>query len=102
MSRKNRISKPVASNNPVNSVNENVSNVRFAYLKANWLMIAIIAFLSLGALGASLKYLEDDARREIARRADKSQLIDSKDESLLNRINPFLPAPLPNPTPQLS
>nr|HMS42737.1 hypothetical protein [Pyrinomonadaceae bacterium] len=40
----------------------------FAVLKTNWMAVVIIAFLSLGALGASLKYLEDDAKREMAKR----------------------------------
>ncbi len=72
-------------------------------LKSNWLMVLLIAFLSLGALGASLKYLEDDARREMAKRESrKSNFLDKSEESFLNRINPFLPAPVPNPTPQLS
>lgn len=74
-----------------------------AYLKSNWLTVAIIAFLSLGALGAGLKYLEDDAKREIARReSQKGKIVEREEESLLNRINPFLPASLPSPTPQLS
>lgn len=103
MSRKSRKTKPGASNNPVNSVNKNISNVRLAYLKSNWLIIGIMAFLSLGALGAGLKYLEEDAKREIVwRESQKGKLTDKSEESFLNRINPFLPAPLPSPTPQLS
>ncbi len=77
----------------------------FSKLKANWLVVLIIAFLSLGALGAALKYLEDDAKREIARReSQKGKIVDKNEsaEPLLNRINPFLPAPLPDPTPALS
>ncbi len=78
----------------------------FAVLKTNWLAVIIIAFLTFGALGASLKYLEDSAKREIAKReSNKGKLLTDKEkseESLLNSINPFLPAPLPNPTPQLS
>jgi len=78
----------------------------FAKLKANWLVVLVISFLSIGALGAGLKYLEDDAKRELARReSHKGKLLTESEkgkESLLNSINPFLPAPLPNPTPQLS
>ena len=59
-----------------------------------WLSLGIIAFVSIGALGASLKYLEEDARLENA--------IAAKDRSLLSTINPFVPAPTPAPTPQLS
>ncbi len=103
MSKKSRKTKPVASNNPVNSVNENVSNIRFSYLKSNWLIILIIGFFCVGALGAGLKYLEDDAKTEIAKRESrKGHLLEKQDESFLNSINPFLPAPVPNPTPQLS
>ncbi|MGC2236077.1 MAG: VCBS repeat-containing protein [Pyrinomonadaceae bacterium] len=73
------------------------------YLKSHWWMIVVIAFLSIGALGAGLKYLDEDAKREIARRADNQGKINFVEEpSLLSKINPFVPAPLPNPTPQLS
>ena len=75
----------------------------FAYLKVNWLVALIIAVLSLGAFGAGLKYLEDDAKRELAKRESrKGNLLEKQEESFLNSINPFLPAPVPNPTPQLS
>jgi len=70
---------------------------------SNWWMIAVIAFLALGAMGAGLKYLDDDAQREIARRANnKGSLNDRQDQSFLNKVNPFLPTPTPTPTPQLS
>ena len=34
--------------------------------RRNWLIVGMIALVALGALGASLKYLEDDARRQTA------------------------------------
>lgn len=68
--------------------------------KRGWLIVGIIAFVALGALGAGLKYLEDDARRQSADGSLKN--IDLKEQGLLNRINPFIPAPTPSPTPQLS
>jgi FG-GAP-like repeat len=71
-----------------------------ARLKAHWLIVGIIAFLALGALGAGLKYLEEDARRQMLN--GKLKPSSGNNESLLNSINPFLPAALPNPTPQLS
>jgi hypothetical protein len=75
----------------------------FGYLKSHWWMIAVIAFLSIGVLGAGLKYLDEDAKREISRRADnKGQLNNSEEQSLLSKVNPFLPTPTPAPTPQLS
>ncbi len=70
------------------------------YLKSNLWLVFVIGFLALGALGAGLKYLDEDARRELARRADKN--FDRQNESFLNKINPFLPAAPPNPTPQLA
>ena len=58
-----------------------------------WGTVIIIA-LALGALGSALKYLEEDATREIAK--------NPKDRSMLSSINPFIPPPTPDPTPQLS
>jgi FG-GAP-like repeat len=64
-----------------------------------WLVIGVIAFLSLGTLGAGLKYLDESARAERAR-SQQNPLV--KNDSLLARINPFIPPPTPTPTPQLS
>jgi hypothetical protein len=87
-------------------MNEGNQNNLLSQLKANWLVVLIIVVLSLGTFGAGLKYLEDDARRELAKReSQKDKLFPDKEnfaESLLNTVNPFLPAPLPNPTPQLA
>lgn len=75
----------------------------FAYLKTHLWLIGLLIFLTIGALGAGLKYLDEDASREIARRANrKSNLNNQREESLLNKINPFLPSPSPSQTPQLS
>jgi hypothetical protein len=60
-----------------------------------WLVIAVIAFLSVGVFGAGLKYLEDSAREEKAR-LQQNQL--AKSDSLLSSVNPFLPPPTPTPT----
>ena len=56
-------------------------------------MTLLIGFLSLGALGAVLKYLDEDAQ--------KQKLLAAKDRSALSRLNPFFD-PTPTPTPQLS
>jgi hypothetical protein len=73
-----------------------------SYLKANALLAGIIGFLALGVLGAGLKYLDEDAQREIARRANNKGNLNNQEQSFLNRVNPFLPTPTPTPTPQLS
>ena len=73
-----------------------------SYLKQNWLMILIICTASLGVLGSGLSYLEQDAQKETAKRNASTPLNPVKDESMLNSVNPFLPAPTPAPTPQLS
>ncbi len=74
-----------------------------AYLKANLWMVGIICFLALGVLGSGLKYLDEEARREIARRANsKGNLNNQLEQSFLNKVNPFLPSPTPTPTPQLT
>jgi spore coat protein A, manganese oxidase len=87
-----------------NLQNQVIKTKRFSFLKARALMIAIIGFLTLGTLGAGLKYLEEDAGRELARRANKKGNLNNEAEqfSVLNKLNPFLPAPPPPPTPQLS
>ncbi len=109
MSRKSQKSKPV---NAVISINTescvpfpNLSSSEkfIKYLKANWLIILVIGFFCVGVSGAGLKYLEDSAKSEIAKRESQKGFLNEKsEESLLNSINPFLPAPLPNPTPQLA
>lgn len=70
------------------------------YLRTHWWAVAIIAFLSLGTFGAGLRYLEDDAKRQQLNQPNLTA--DLKNQSLLNRVNPFIPAPLPSPTPQLA
>ncbi len=80
-----------------------VSNDSTNFRKSqNWLAIGIICFLTLGVLGSGLKYLDEDAKREIARRANNKGNLNNQEESFLNKINPFLPTPTPTPTPQLS
>jgi hypothetical protein len=87
----------------INQSNEISKTNRAAYQKLNWRMIAIIILLSIGALGTGLKYLEESAGREITSGADNTgRSNNSEESSWLSKINPFLPASLPNPTPQLS
>ncbi len=74
-----------------------IGKLNLSYLKQHWLVVGIIVFLSLGAFGAGLKYLEDDAKRQL-----QNGQLTSDNKSLFNRINPFLPMPSPTPTPQLS
>ncbi len=75
----------------------------FVYLKTHLWLVGLLVFLTVGTLGAGLKYLDEDANREIARRANrKSNLNNQREESLLNKINPFLPDPTSSPIPQLS
>lgn len=69
-------------------------------LKDHWLVVGIVAFLALGALGAGLKYLEEDARQQML--SGKLKNASGNNQSLLNNINPFISSPNPTPTPQLS
>src|SRR5689334_3515842 len=55
------------------------------YFRSHLPATLIIAFLSLGALGAVLKYLDEDAQ--------KQKQLASKDRSALSAINPFLVDP---------
>ena len=78
------------------------------YLKTHALVIGIVAFLSLGVLGAGLKYLDESAQQEVVRRnaakGNSNNLNEQKnhEQSFLNKVNPFLTDPTPTPTPQLS
>ncbi|MDQ3801732.1 MAG: VCBS repeat-containing protein [Acidobacteriota bacterium] len=75
----------------------------FKYLKSRWWTAAIIALIAIGATGASLKYLEEDAKKQLAARAaNKGQFAGNREQSFLSSINPFLPAAAPNPTPQIA
>lgn len=66
----------------------------FAYLKTRARASFGVVLLAVLAFAGALKYLEEDARREMAK--------NSKDPSLLSSINPFIAPPPPAPTPQLS
>jgi hypothetical protein len=87
--------------NRTKTTDEAVPNQRglFAYLKTHLWLVGLICFLTLGVLGAGLKYLDDEAQREIARRANQKGKLNNESESFLNKINPFLPNPSPTPTP---
>ncbi len=80
-----------------NEISGFVGKLKLSYLKQHWAAVGIIVFLSLGVFGAGLKYLEDDAKRQI-----RNGQLTADNKSLLNRINPFLLMPSPTPTPQLS
>jgi FG-GAP-like repeat len=69
-------------------------------LKNHWWAVAFVGLLSLGAMGAGLKYLEESAKRE--KLANGNRLTATKEQSLLSKINPFIEPPLPSATPQLS
>jgi hypothetical protein len=68
------------------------------YISGWWLLG--IFLLSVGVMGAGLKYLEDTARDEILKQ--KQNPLAKHDDNLLAMINPFMPVPTPTPTPQLS
>ena len=60
-----------------------------------------IGLLTLGTFGAGLKYLDEQAKKTIAQREVATPLNPAQ-EDFLSKINPFVPAALPDPTPQLS
>lgn len=73
------------------------------YLKSHLWLIGIICFVTLGTLGAGLKYLNEDAKSKMAHRTvQKEAMGNEQDQSFLNKVNPFLPTPAPTPTPKLS
>ena len=83
-----------AQNKSVGEVRGSRTGGLLTYLRAHIWATVIIAVLALGALGSLLKYLDEDAKREIAK--------NNKDRSFLSSVNPFIPPPTPAPTPQLS
>ena len=72
---------------------------QLSYLKRHWWAVAAICFLALGTLGSGLKYLEEDARRQIER--SQTSATGQREETWLNLINPFL-TKTPPPLYQLS
>ena len=88
---------PAADNN--GGINP-AHGAKAAHKRRGWLVPLFVLLIALGALGASLKYLEDDAKRQAANR----QLNDdgSRKTSLLDAVNPFLGGQAPAATPQLS
>lgn len=89
------IADQVEPNEPKSSQSSNVTKNFTAYLNnpSRWWVIALVVFLSLGVLGAGFKYLEDSAREQKA---------NPQKTNFLSALNPFVPAPTPAPTPQLS
>jgi len=71
-------------------------------LRAHLVLVGIICFVALGALGAGLKYLDDEAQKELARRVNQKGRVNNQEPSFLNKVNPFLPPPDPTPTPRLT
>ena len=69
----------------------------FKSLFGSWWKIGIFAFLVVGASGAVLKYLDEDARARVS-----SPHVSKGSTSWLDAVNPFIPAQPPPPTPQLS
>jgi hypothetical protein len=66
----------------------------FQYLRMPVWASVLVIMLALLSFAGVLRYLEEDAQREVAK--------NSSDRSSLSSINPFMPAPPPTPTPQLS
>lgn len=81
---------------------ETRKNGLLVYLKSRLWITALIALLTLGAMGAGLKYLESSARQEQALRANKGLLANNEKQTLLSNFNPFTTNPPPTPVPQLS
>jgi hypothetical protein len=106
MSKRKReaMEKAVYSKQKDTSDTTSLSTGKFAWWRRlsashRWLAIGMIAFLSLGVMGAGLKYLEESAREE---RILQQQYPLAKRDSLLNEINPFMPTPTPTPALPLS
>ena len=64
------------------------------YLKSHLWVVGVIVFVTLGAFGAGMKYLEDTAKRDRA-----SNNTANGEQSLFSKVNPFAANPLPTATP---
>jgi hypothetical protein len=76
-----------------NPESEEAKTSIFQYLRTHIWASVVVLVLALFSFAGVLKYLEEDAQREMAK--------NSKERSLLSSVNPFMPPP-PSPTPQLS
>ncbi len=87
----------IAQNTPADSGRKNGVIV---YLKGNLWLVGVVGFLAVGTLGATLKYLDEQAQRELTKRLNQRSHIDyQREQSFLNKINPFLPPPTATPLP---
>jgi hypothetical protein len=66
----------------------------FQYVRTHIWVSVVILVLALLSFAGVLKYLEEDAARELAR--------NTKERSMISSVNPFMPAPTPAATPQFS
>jgi hypothetical protein len=76
----------------------------FGWIKAHRIIAALIALALFTVTALGLKYLDDDAKRKLRAGGPgvSSPHVSKGSTSWLDTINPFLPAALPSPTPQLS
>ncbi len=66
----------------------------YRYLRQRLWLVAAMVIVTVGAAGATLKYMQEDAVQQNALRV--------KERSMLSSINPFVLSPSPTPTPQLA
>ena len=76
--------------------NESNKSGKLTYLKTHWWAIALVIFLTIGAFGAGMKYLEDSARADAS---NSKNVNGDKDQSLLAKLNPFAPVAMPSVSP---
>ena len=77
-----------AASKPENQTDQTrVARLRKSSFQSKIIGLAIVLLIAGGALGATLKYLEEDARRQTANGSLKTG--GSDETSLLNRVNPF-------------
>ncbi|MCD9186999.1 MAG: VCBS repeat-containing protein [Pyrinomonadaceae bacterium] len=99
---KKEMSKKLSKDTPSSeTASAETNNGLISKIKQRWWLMAMLGLLSLGVLGSTLKYLDEDAKAQIAKRSAATPL-KPHEESLLNAVNPFLPAPSPTATPQLT
>ena len=75
-----------------------------AFMRAHKVIAALIALALFTVTALGLKYLDEDAKRKLRAGVPgvSSPHVSKGSSSWLDSVNPFMPAALPSPTPQLS
>lgn len=75
------LSQPLLENKEIKKLS------RFGHLRSSWLAVLIVSVLTLGVLGSTLKYLDEDAKAQLAKRSAATPLKPHEEPLLLSLIH---------------